>query len=249
MSPNPIRVGLIGLSTSGSPGKPGAWGILAHLPSLVNSPHYKLVALANSSVESAKASIAAHELGPEVKAYGSAEDLSKDRDVDLVVVSVNVGKHYDLTKPALLAKKDVFVEWPLGATTSEAEDLTTLAHQSGVKTVVGTQARADPLVSKVKELAESGRIGKVISSTVVGQFGGLRSDQWPQSAEYYLDIKSGGNPLTIYFGHCKAPSSRAYPRKCSNKSLSPRLIYPRSRRLHANQFRAQDSIPHDQAPR
>ena len=200
---SPIRVGLIGLSTSSNPLAPGMWATMSHLPAIVASPHYKLAALCNSTVQSAEASIAHHNLGPNTKAYGSAEDLAQDPNVDLVVVSVQVGKHYMLTKPALLAGKDVFVEWPLGVNTAEAEELADLAKAKGVKTIMGLQARASPLVAKIKEVLDSGRIGKVMSTTVVAIFSGIPVDKFPADAAYYLDKDSGGNVLTISLGHCK----------------------------------------------
>ncbi|KAL6411926.1 Galactose/lactose metabolism regulatory protein GAL80 [Ilyonectria robusta] len=130
----PIRVGLIGLSTSHFP-EPGCWAAFVHLPSILNSPDYKLVAIANSTVQSARNSIAAHGLPSTIKAYGSPEDLANEPEVDLVVVSVRVGKHFELTQPAILSKKSVFVEWPLGASLAEAQQLTELAQANGVKTM------------------------------------------------------------------------------------------------------------------
>ena len=202
----PIRVGLIGLGKSANALAPGAWAAIAHLPGLLSNPNFEIVALANSSVESAQGSIKHHNLPSTVKAYGSPEDVAADPNVDLIVCSVIVTKHFELTKPALLAGKDVYVEWPLGATTAEAEELTALAKEKGVKTVVGTQARADSLVVKIKELVDSGRIGNVTSSSANGAFVGY-PPAWPETASYYLDIKSGANSLTVYFGHCKSPSS------------------------------------------
>jgi predicted dehydrogenase len=200
MSPA-THVGLIGLGQgTGGLVTGGLWAVKAHLPYLLASPKYEVVAVANSSVASAQSAI---DLGPKVTAYGSPEDLAKDPNVDLVVVSVKVFKHYALTKPALLAGKDVFVEWPLGANTKEAEDLTKLATSKGVKTIVGLQARASPLVVKVKEIVGSGQIGKILSSTVVGSISGLPYDSCPAGLKYYLDKDSGGNPFTIVFGHCK----------------------------------------------
>ncbi|KAH6984245.1 oxidoreductase [Ilyonectria sp. MPI-CAGE-AT-0026] len=181
----PIRVGLIGLSTARDL-EPGSWAVSSHLPSILNSPHYTLVALANSTVESARKSIAAHGLPSTTKAYGSPEDLANDPDIDLVVVSVRVKRHFELTRPAILNKKDVFVEWPLGVTADEAQQLTDLAEANGVKTVVGLQTRTSKLTLKLQEVLKAGKIGKVVSSTAV---------------EYYLDMKSGGNEFFIFFGH------------------------------------------------
>ncbi len=58
--------------------------------------------------------------------------------------------HRQLTLPALKAKKDVFVEWPLGRTLAEAEEMAALAKSMGVKTVVGLQARQAPSIRKVR---------------------------------------------------------------------------------------------------
>ena len=57
--------------------------------------------------------------------------------------------HRELTLPALKAKKDVFVEWPLGRTLAEAEEMAALAKSMGVRTMVGLQARQGPSIRKV----------------------------------------------------------------------------------------------------
>lgn len=181
---------------------PGTWAATAHLPYLLASPKYQVVAVCNSTAQSAQASIDHHKLGSSVAAYGSPEALAADPNVDLIVVTVQVGKHYALTKPALLAGKDVYVEWPLGVTTAESVELTKLAESKGVKTIVGVQARANPLVTKVKELVAGGKLGNVLSSSVVGALTGAPIGIWLAGAEYYLDINSGGNSLMITFGHC-----------------------------------------------
>ncbi|KAH8700134.1 putative oxidoreductase, partial [Talaromyces proteolyticus] len=198
----PIRVGLIGLSSSHTSGQGvGVWASVAHLPHLLSSPIYEIVALSNSSVEAAQKAILHYKLPAETKAYGSPEDLANDPDVDLVVVCVVVMKHFELLKPALLAKKDVFVEWPLGSSLAQAEELTSLARKNGVKTIVGLQSRADSLVNKVKEVISQGKIGKVVSSYAIGSTSAVPSDFWFEGGEYYLDFKSGGNLFTIHFGH------------------------------------------------
>ncbi|UKZ78370.1 hypothetical protein TrVFT333_006107 [Trichoderma virens FT-333] len=198
----PIRVGLIGLGATGPALGPGAWAVSAHLPSFVSSPYYEIVAVCNSSVESAQRSIDYHKLPSTVKAYGNPEDIANDPNVELVVVSIIVTNHYKVAKPALLAKKQVFVEWPLGATSAQAEELAQLAKEANVKTIVGTQFRNDPALLKVKELVDSGAIGKVTSTQAQYSptFGGP-PDTWMADAPYYLDFKSGGNEFYIAFGH------------------------------------------------
>ncbi|KAI4593151.1 hypothetical protein KJ359_010075 [Pestalotiopsis sp. 9143b] len=196
-----IRVGLIGLGTSSERMTAGTWGVTAHLRPLQALEDYEIVAVANSTADSARRSIEHHGLPAETKAYGSPEDIAADPNVDLVVVSVNVAKHFHLAKPALEKGKDVFVEWPLGASVAEAEELTRLATVNNVRTMVGLQARADPAILKLQEVLASKELGRIVSSTMSVSTATIPVDMWPKGAEYYLDFKSGGNEFTIFFGH------------------------------------------------
>ncbi|KAJ9668453.1 hypothetical protein H2201_001501 [Coniosporium apollinis] len=209
----PIRVGFRGISANVGPRTDaGGWAKAAHLPYLRKSSLYEIVALCNTSVETAKAAIRSHGLPELTKAYGSPEGLAADLDVDLVVCSVNVQKHYNLIKPALLAGKDVIVEWPLGANLKEAEELTLIAKETGAKTAVGLQARFAPAVTKVRELLAEGRIEPVLSSTFVGAVG-LYSGIESVGAGFLMDINTGGNMVTIHCGHDKnrrLPPSTGY---------------------------------------
>ena len=197
---SPIRVGIIGLSADSSAHGAGWWGVSAHFPCYA-SPHYELVAVCNSSVESARKSIAAHKLPATTRAYGQPEDLAADPGVDLVVVSVVVMKHLMLANPALLANKSLFVEWPLGASTAEAEEMERLAREQGLRTMVGLQFRADPFILKAKQLVDSGVIGKVTSSNVLFHHAILPLGCWAAGGEYYLDFASGGNGYHVGFAH------------------------------------------------
>ena len=80
-----IRLGIIGLSVD-----PQAWATAAHATALISpalSSHYKIVALATSSPDSAKKAAQAHGIA-EAKAFSTPEALANDPDVDMVVVSV-----------------------------------------------------------------------------------------------------------------------------------------------------------------
>jgi len=192
----PIRIGFIGLSAA------GGWAAGAHMPYLRTSTKYDIVALCNSSLDSAKAAIKHFDLPSSTKAYDSAAELADDPDVDLVVCSVRVDRHYELIKPAVEKGKACFVEWPLGANLREAEELQALAHAKGTKTMVGLQARRSPVVNKVKELVENGVIGKVLSSTVVSSAGNFGAKE-PRSLRYFNEKGVGGNMVSIHFGHRK----------------------------------------------
>lgn len=67
----PIRVGLIGLSGAPADKYEGTnWSYLGHLPYLTKTPHYEIVALLNSSAESARAAVQKYNLPSETRTYG-----------------------------------------------------------------------------------------------------------------------------------------------------------------------------------
>ncbi|XTI83100.1 NAD(P)-binding protein [Cenococcum geophilum] len=195
-----IRIGLIGLSANAI----SSWAEKAHLPYLQSDPRYEITALCNTSVSSAEKAINHFNLPASTKAYDSVATLAADPDVDLVVVSVRVQNHYEAVKPALLAGKGVFCEWPFSVNATEAQELAALAKEKGVKTMVGVQGRASPVVVKLKELVNSGAIGEVVSTDVAASLG-PRMEAWTENASFVLDINSGGTPLNIRFGHFLDP--------------------------------------------
>ncbi|OAP61678.1 hypothetical protein AYL99_03881 [Fonsecaea erecta] len=195
----PIRVGLIGLSSNPNIQLAGAWAKNAHLPYLLKTPDYTITALCNSSVESAAKAIALYGLdASKVRAYGDPDSLAQDDNVDMVVCSVNVAQHYRLVKPALLAGKMAFCEWPLAGTLEQMEELAALAEQKNVRTIVGLQGRNGVFTHAMKKFIGNGpsQLGDVLSTSMVGYsfFWGMAA---PQDVAYLIDIKSGGNMLTI----------------------------------------------------
>jgi predicted dehydrogenase len=50
----------------------------------------------------------------------------------------------------------------------EAEELTALAKEKGVRTMVGLQARQSPSILKAKEIVASGKLGKILGTTMFG---------------------------------------------------------------------------------
>ncbi|KAL8740844.1 MAG: hypothetical protein Q9190_006495, partial [Brigantiaea leucoxantha] len=222
-----IGVGIIGLSADHM-----AWATLAHVnplkaPDLSN--HYTLTAVGTSSPESAQAAAKSHGI-PVEKAYSKPEDLANDPDVDMVVVSVKVHMHYGLTMPALKAKKDVFVEWPLGNDLAEAEELAALAKKQGVKTIVGLQARLNPAMVKVKEIVDSGALGRIVSTTIFGADSSMLS--LPEKARYFNDPKCGASLLSIACAHTLDPILHTLGEfsslSATTSILNPTITYPSS---------------------
>ena len=186
-----IGVGIVGLS----PGQ--GWAAHAHLPALRSLADYELVAVANSSLDSARAAAQVFGLS---EAYGDAAALARDPAVDLVVVTVKVPHHRALVEAALGAGKMVYCEWPLGNGLSEAVGMAEAARFAGVRTVAGLQARSSSVVRYVRDLLRQGYIGEVLSTTLVGS-GGISGATSSARNAYTNDRTNGATMLTIPFGH------------------------------------------------
>ena len=132
--------------------------------------------------------------------YGSPDELAADPNVEMVIVSVKVPEHAALTEPAIRAKKDVFVEWPLGRNLAEAEYLTKLARENEIRTLVGLQARHNPTVRKAKAMVASGDLGDILGTTMNATgliFGPVTTEDFL----YGNPIEHGANLVTIPAGH------------------------------------------------
>lgn len=102
------------------------------------------------------------------KAYGSYEDMVKDNDVDLVYIATPHSHHFPHAMLALNAGKPVLVEKAFTANAAEAEELIEIARSKGLFITEAIWTRYMPLSHKVKEIMESGIIGKprVITATL-----------------------------------------------------------------------------------
>lgn len=102
------------------------------------------------------------------KAYGSYEDMVKDNDVDLVYIATPHSHHFPHAMLALNAGKPVLVEKAFTANAAEAEELIETARSKGLFITEAIWTRYMPLSHKIKDIMESGIIGKprVITATL-----------------------------------------------------------------------------------
>lgn len=83
------------------------------------------------------------------------------RSINAVVIATPAVTHYKIAKSALLAGKNVYVEKPLALNLNEANDLIQIAEQKKRILMVGHILRYHPAVNKLKELIDSGELGKI----------------------------------------------------------------------------------------
>jgi len=186
-----VRLGVIGANPN------RGWASRAHLPAVKALEDFELTAVCTTRQETAEA--AAQKFGA-LRAYDSAEKLIADPDIEAVTVCVRVDRHFAPVMAALRARKHVFCEWPLGHSTSEAQQMTDLAVQQGVVHRIGFQTRANPALRRARALVEMGFIGALRSVTMLSAV-----PRWGAeiSADtiYGADAKVGVNIVNIQGGH------------------------------------------------
>jgi len=190
MASDKIRLGIIGANSH------TGWAPRSHLPAIVASPEFELTAVCTTRMESAEES---KEKYGALLAFDNYDEMLAHPDIDAVAVVLRVPSHYAPTMAALNAGKHVYTEWPLGQTTSEAQEMADLAREKGVKTMVGLQARSSPAIMYLKDLVEEGYVGEVMSCHMSLIREGVL--QRKSDRTWQRDNSLGANTLTIACGH------------------------------------------------
>lgn len=148
MSNKRIRVGVIGC---------GYWG-----PNLVRNlgqtPDCQVAVLCDVSEQRLRHM---KNLYPGVGATTRIEDVLDDPTVDAVIIATPVRFHYPMAKAAMNAGKHVFIEKPMACTVAECEELIALSESKGLVLMVGHTFMFSPAVNRMKEIVDSGDIGKI----------------------------------------------------------------------------------------
>ena len=83
------------------------------------------------------------------------------KDINAVVVATPAESHFSVVHEALSAGKHVFVEKPLALTEKEGQQLVKLAELNELVLMVGHILQYHPAVIKLRELINSGELGKI----------------------------------------------------------------------------------------
>ena len=89
------------------------------------------------------------------------ENVFDHDDVNAVVVATPAESHFEVARKALLAGKHVFVEKPLSLNETKGQDLVKLAERNELILMVGHILQYHPAVIKLKELINTGELGKI----------------------------------------------------------------------------------------
>jgi len=197
-SRTPVGVGIIGL---------GRAGLGMHVPELRALKGFRIVA--GCDVLEDRARTLAEQFGS--RPYADYGDMLRDPDVELVVVATRSDTHAKITVDALRAGKDVLVEKPMAVSLAQADRMIQAARKTGRRLLVRQNRRHDPDFLFVRQVIESGKLGRVFYIRLcrhgygrradwqtLTRFGGGQLNNWgPHIVDHALQLL-GGRPVELF---------------------------------------------------
>lgn len=102
-----------------------------------------------------------HKRYPAIQTSTNMEELLKSPEVDVVAVATPVFSHYELGLKALQMGKHLFMEKPFTSTSEEGRKLLDEAQKRKLKVFVDHTFVYTGAVRKIKEVVDSGKLGKI----------------------------------------------------------------------------------------
>jgi UDP-2-acetamido-3-amino-2,3-dideoxy-glucuronate N-acetyltransferase len=100
-------------------------------------------------------------IAPGIEVSSHFEDALNYSDIHAIVLATPAETHAKLATQAMKAGKDVFVEKPMALTLEDAEQMQSVANQTDRILMVGHLLEYHPAVLKLRELIDSGELGKI----------------------------------------------------------------------------------------
>lgn len=151
---SPLRLGVIGIGV----------GAAEILPPMERAGYIDLFAGADVN-PSVRAQFKARY--PNARVYESAEELVRDPDVEAVWISTPNRFHGPMTVLAAEHGKHVVVEKPMALDLQQAEQMIAACDRNGVKLVAGHTQSFMPHVRLMRQIVNSGRLGKLGAINVI----------------------------------------------------------------------------------
>jgi len=124
------------------------------------------------------------------RSFGSYSELVADTDVDVVYIATTHGQHHEHALLALRAGKPVLVEKAFTLNARQAREVVAEARSRRLFCMEAMWMRLNPLIRTARAVAESGRIGEVVS---------VRADMSARfeydPAHRLYDLHAGGGAL------------------------------------------------------
>lgn len=172
------------------------WGILgtgwiAHeMGEALNRVNGEIYAVCDTTLEKAEAYAKEFNV---TNAYGSADEMIDDENVDIVYIATPHNLHYQFLVAALKAGKHVFCEKAITVNAVQLEEAVAIAKEKNLVICDGVTLFHMPLFKKLKEIVASGAIGKV--KMVQVNFGSCK--EYDVTNRFFSKELAGGALLDI----------------------------------------------------
>jgi predicted dehydrogenase len=128
--------------------------------------------------------------------YSNVNELLNSKNLDAVIVATPNQLHEKHTVSFLENKIPVLLEKPISDNINSAKKIISSANKNKTPLLIGYHRRHNPIVSKVKELIDKGKLGNIVSANVLC---------WLYKHKAYYNekwrISKGGGPLGINLVH------------------------------------------------
>jgi myo-inositol 2-dehydrogenase/D-chiro-inositol 1-dehydrogenase len=148
-----LRCGLIGY---------GAWGS-HHARVIAGNPDAQLLAV---SAQSEASRTKAQQEHPDCQTYADHRALLARDDLDAVAVVLPSHLHFEVSRAVLESGRHLLLEKPMCLSVADCEELNAVAADRGRVLAVGHEMRLSSLWGKVKELLDTGAIGRPLYALI-----------------------------------------------------------------------------------
>jgi len=190
---NKITLGVIGVGAQGT----------GDMRAFLNHDDVRVTAVCDvnaKNIERAQGIIAERYGSADVKVYRDFRELNRDKSIDAVLMALPVHWHSIPASDAILNRKHIYHEKPMGMSMAESKHVRAAVKKTGVVFQFGTQQRSDLKFRWACELARNGRLGK-LKEIQVGVPGGKIGPDFPeQPVPEHVDWERwvGPAPMTSF---------------------------------------------------
>ena len=166
-------------------------------PALRDLDNCRLVAVSRAQYDLAEQF--AREFGAQ-RWYKDWRDLLKDEEIDAVYIATPPNLHAEQTIAAAKAGKHVICEKPMALEVQACRRMIAACRTAGVRLSIAYYRHFYPMVSRVKQILDSGEIGKVVLAEIRA-FENFRPEA--EDPRYWMVRKqqAGGGPLMDFGCH------------------------------------------------
>jgi UDP-N-acetylglucosamine 3-dehydrogenase len=160
-----------------------------HARAYAGLPEVQVVAAADLRPERREAFVEEHK----GTAYGHFQEMIDAADLDIVGVCLPTDLHSEAAVAAARAGRHVLTEKPMALSVEQCDAMIAAAKEAGTRLMVAQVLRFWPEYALVRGIADSGRLGKVLSASA-SRIGGR-----PMAPSWFADpARSGGAVLDLH---------------------------------------------------